>query len=252
MTRAHTEISMMIKRILCACALLAALTGDAVLWADDHVVWEETRTSMGSTMPPRRSEVWIAKDKVYYLNSGRVGNISRSDLGKMWTVLLGQNRYFEESMPEPSAPSQKTAAPARIQSVGFDYQPEYEWTLRDSGRTDVVNGRSCRVLTVEGEADYAREVREVCVAYGTPIDAKEYFRKMGSLGVDPSFIAFYWATPALNEGLALRMRTIAEPALGPTRSVETRILSTESTSPPDGIYDIPAGFQKADPQELFR
>lgn len=238
---------MKIGMALCGCAFLAALTCESCLWADDHVVWEETRTFMGSAPPPRRSEVWIAKDKVYYLNAGRVGNILRSDLGKMWTVLIGQRRYFEEAMAASATRPEKPAAPARIQSVGFDYRPEYEWTLRDSGRTEEVNGRSCRVFTAEGEADYARETRELCVAYGTPIDAKNYFEKMGSLGADPSFVAFYRTTPALNEGLALRMRTVTTPALGSTMTVEIRILSAESTSPPDGVYDIPAGFQKANP-----
>ena len=144
--------------------------------ADDHLTWSMKRTYMGRTYPPQTSEVWIAESKTY-VRDGTVVTITRHDLGKRWILNPRTKKYLEEPLAAP--PASPNAPPKegkfRIQEYGWDYVPVYEWSVKETGETAVIDGRTCAKIILTGEADFATESRELWIAKDIPIDQNRYF-----------------------------------------------------------------------------
>jgi hypothetical protein len=239
------------KNVIGSLMFMGAIAGTLSLMADDHIIREQTRTYAGNTSSPRRSEIWVGESKVY-ISSGNTVTIMRYDLKKYWTILPAQKRYFEEPLGAGSQPAAKELKPERIQTVGFGYQPEYDWIIRDPRRSEIVDGKHCRLVILEGVADYARELREIWVTRDTDVDGKRYFQQVLKPGLDPKLAAVYEKSPVLRNGSVVRSRTVTEPAIAPPGILESRIVNMEAAPPPAGIYDIPAGFRKASSlEELY-
>ena len=220
------------------CVLLAAVSGRA----DDHVVSELRRSYMGRTYPAQPSEVWLGADRTY-VRDGAVVIITRTDLGKRWTVLPGRKKYLEEPLPVP-VKDKGPAAPVRLQEYGFDYEPRYEWTVRETADSATLGGLACRKYVVRGDAEYAEEVREMWVTESPPIDAKAYFERVVKPGLDPAWAKIYEHHGALRRGLVMKSVTATEPAIAPTTVVEVLVTKLETSAPPAGIYDLPSGLRK--------
>jgi hypothetical protein len=218
--------------------LLAAVPG----WADDHVVSELRRSYMGRTFPVQPSEVWLGADRTY-VRDGAVVIITRSDLAKRWIILPGRKKYLEEAWPVP-VEKKGPQAPVRLQEYGFDYEPGYEWTVRETQETATFGGLPCRKYVVRGDAEYAEEVREMWVAESPPIDAKAYFERVVKPGLDPAWLKIYQNHTLLRRGLVMRSVTTAEPAIASTTVVEVLVTKLEDAPPPAGIYDLPGGLRK--------
>ncbi len=224
--------------LLLAAVLLAAGTGRA----DDHVASELRRSYMGRTYPVQPSEVWLGADRTY-VKDGPVVIITRADLGKRWVVLPGRKKYLEETLPLP-AERQARPAPVRLQEYGFDYEPRYEWAVRETAGTVSVGGLPCRKFIARGDAEYAEEVRELWVAENPPVDIKAYFERVVKPGLDPAWLKIYESHGPLRRGLVMKSVTTTEPAIAATTVVEIQVTKVESVPPPAGIYDLPAGLRK--------
>jgi hypothetical protein len=229
-------------------ALLAAhfvLPGAAVTPAlavpDDHIVSEQSRTYMGNTMPPVTQEVWLS-DQAAWMSSGRTTVLLRFDLGKLFYLNPAQKRFYEQALADSEAAAQ--AEPERIQEVGWNYVPEYDWTLRDAAGVRLIDGRACRLLVLDGDADYAEEVREYWISRDVPIDVSRYYRLLTKRELRGQLLAIYEATPILREGLVLESRTTIERPIAPTMVWTSKVTKVEKAGAPAGTYEVPSGFQK--------
>ncbi len=232
--------------ILAASAVLTAVP----VRGDDHVVGELRRSYMGRTYPAQPSEVWLGAERTY-VRDGAVVIITRPDLGKRWTVLPGRKKYLEEPLPAPVA-KKPAEAPVRLQEYGFDYEPRYEWSVRETAGTATVGGLPCRGYVVRGDAEYAEEVREMWVAETPPIDGKAYFERVVKPGLDPAWLKIYERHGPLRRGLVMKSVATIEPAIASTTVVEIVVTKVETSPPPPGIYDLPSGLRKvATLAELF-
>jgi hypothetical protein len=236
----------MMRMLRQAAGVLAALTvflaGTRAARADDHVVSELKRSYMGRTYPPQPSEVWLGVDRVY-VRDGSVVIITRLDLRRRWIILTGRKKYLEEPLPVP-AEKKGPAAPARLQEYGFDYEPEYEWTVREAPDTATVGGLPCRKFVARGEAEYAEEFREMWVAENPPIDARHYFERVVKPNLDEAWARIYQGHGLLRNGVVMKSVTTTEPAIAPTTVTEIQVMKLEKASPPEKIYDLPEGLRK--------
>lgn len=236
--------------LFAAAAFFSAAAAPALLTAvqDDHIVIEGSRTYMGNVMPVR-TEIWIGDEPVWY-SSGRLAIIFRYDLGKRISLNPARKLYFEEPLAETA--SQEPAEPERIQEAGWNYAPVFEWTLRDTGEEKVIDGLTCRLVILEGDADYSEEVREYWISADAPIDIDRYYRLIASRELRDGLRALYEKTPLLREGLAMESRTTTENPIAPTIVVASRISKLETAEPPPGIYDVPPDFTKVETiRELY-
>jgi len=216
--------------------------------ADDHLASSTKITYMGRTSPPQTSEVWIGEAKSY-VREGSVATITRQDLGKKWIVNQRTKKYLEEPFPAgPAAPPKEEKF--RIQEYGWNYhQPVYEWSVKETGETAVIDGRTCAKIVLTGEADYSSEIRELWIAKDVPIDLARYYGRIVEPNLEAALVPIYRAAPALKNGLAVKtVMTEGRPIAGST-VWETILITAEKADPPAGIYDLPAGFSLAKTRE---
>lgn len=223
-------------------ALAALLAGAGPGRADDHVMSELKRTYMGRTYPTQTSEVWLDGDRTY-VRDGAVVTITRQDLKKRWIILPGRKKYLEEPLGA-SPENRETVKPARIQEYGFDYEPSYEWTIRETSETATINGLPCRKVVARGDAAYAEEVREMWVAEGAPIDVKAYYERVVKPNLGEPWAKIWESHEFLRKGIIMKSRTTNEPAIAPPSVIEITVVRMEKSPPPEKIYEIPDGLRK--------
>jgi hypothetical protein len=223
-------------------ALAALLAGPGPARADDHIESELKRTYMGRTYPTQPSEVWLGGDRTY-VRDGAVVTITRHDLKKRWIILPGRKKYLEEPLGA-SPEDRKAAKPARIQEYGFDYEPSYEWTVREIPETATINGLLCRKVVARGDAEYAEEVREMWVAEGAPIDVKAYYERVLKPNLGDPWAKIWQSHEILRKGIIMKSRTTNEPAIAPPSVTEITVVNVEKAAPPEKIYEIPDGLRK--------
>ncbi len=230
--------------------VLAAGAAAPVLAApDDHIVSQQSRTYMGNTTPPMTQEVWVS-DQAVWMSSGRTTALLRFDLGKRFYLNAAQKRFYEDDLAGSVAPAE--TAPERIQEVGWNYVPAYDWTLRDTGEDKVIDGRTCRRLILDGDADYAEEVREYWVSRDVPIDLGRYYRLLAKRELRGQLLTIYEATPLLREGFVVESRTTTENPIAPTMVWVNKVTKLEKADPPAGIYEVPSDFEKVNSlRELY-
>jgi len=235
-------------RIIVLNALILVCLPVAMALADDHVVQELTRTYMGRTTPPRPSEVWMGEDKVC-IKDGVVMIITRYDLKKRWTIIVPLKKYLEEDLDAPSGPKPQEEKPFRIQEYGFDYEPSYSWTIMKTAEPETIDGRKCRKIIAQGDADYAEEVREMWVSEDVPINFKRYFDLVTKPNLDAQWLKIYDETPELRSGLVVKSVYTSEPPIAPTIVMVTKLVKAEIAPPPPNIYEVPEGMQKVKTRE---
>jgi hypothetical protein len=207
---------------------------------------------MGNTSPKQIRETWIGAGRRAY-KVGAFITISREDLKKIWIINTAKKLYFEDDLvteekkPEPPRPF-------RIQEAGWGYyEPRFEYTVRDGGEEQTINGLACRKYVAEGLADYAQETREMWISRQVPIDLVRYNEKIMYADKEPVWQALFKAFPSIRPALSVRTRVVTEPSIAPTMTWNFELTKIESAEPPAGTYEIPAGFAKAATRdELYR
>jgi hypothetical protein len=241
----------MIQKIFRLTAVILLGLGGLVLAADDHLIEEVTRTYRGNTSPKQIRETWIGADRMAY-KMGAFQIVTRYDLKKVWTINPAKKLYFEEDLPAGEA-KPEPEKPVRIQELGWDYVPRYDYTARDTDEEQTINGILCRKYIVEGEADFAQETREIWIGRKVPIDLVRYDQKILQSDRDPIWKALSAIDPSLRPAVSMLTRSVSEPAIAPTMIWNFELTKVESAEPPAGIYDIPAGFTKAATrEEIYR
>ncbi len=238
----------MFKRIFASFTLFMALLAFSSIFliADDHIVEERTRTYMGRTTPPTKTEMWIGENKRCY-KSRFSTLIHRYDLKKRYIINLRNKKYMEEPLEESSKPAEKEKT--RIQTLGFNYQPVFDWIVIKTEKEKIVDGLTCRLYILEGDADYAEEKRERWVAQDVPIDLDRYYKLVVEPDLDEEWLKIYEKNPELKNSITLESRIITENAIAPTMTWNFKITKIESLEPPEGLYEIPEGFQKVETRE---
>jgi len=217
--------------------------------ADDHVIYEATRTYMGRTTPVMTMEYWYSENKAVLISQGRM-TIYRYDLGKRWLVLPELKRYFEESLPASNKGESKDEF--RIQDYGFRYQKNYHWRAVETGKTELRNGKNCREVILYGEDDYSEETRQMWLAVYFPVNIPRFFKLFMNAESDPALFSLFEKTPILRQNLLVEGTYSEEPPIAPTIVWNRRLVKAESIEAPSGIYEIPEGMTKVNSlEELY-
>jgi hypothetical protein len=170
-------------------------------------------------------------------------------LKKRWTIIVPLKKYLEEDLGAPSGPKPQEEKPFRIQEYGFNYEPSYGWTIKKAMETETIDGRKCRKIIAQGEADYAEEVREMWVSEDVPINFKRYYDLVTKPNLDAQWLKIYEGTPELKSGLVVKSVYTSEPPIAPTIVMVNKLVKAEITPPPPNIYEVPEGMQKVKTRE---
>ena len=238
------------KHTFIATLSLAVMTFSAAS-ADDHVIVEWTRSGMGGRYPSRSTEIWMNETSVY-VKGPRIVAIERYDLRKRWRISVEKKRYMEDSLT--TAVEQKSVKDTvAIQRAGWNYEPEYEWIVKETQREEVIGDQRCKLIVAEGDADYASESIELWVTESAPVNIARFNERVTSRTVDFDWQNLLKLDPALKKWFIVKSVDKRNPAIAQESSYETKVTKLEAAAPPPKIYEVPDGFQRVNSiEELIK
>jgi hypothetical protein len=224
-------------------ALVFSISAQARMLPSLHMVVDSQFIYMSSTQTST-IEYWIAKDKSYEKRGARV-TITRNDLGVRWIIDTQKQTYIESTL---AYAAKQQAATEDIHIAGFNYEPEFAWTVTDTNQTLTINGRSCRLTIASGTADFADATIKLWLARS---DRQGIEHRANDPIVDSARFRYQNPATYVTRLLAKRPGTllmaidaIVEPPIAPTMVHHVVIRTLESGQAPAGTFDLPAGLQK--------
>jgi hypothetical protein len=233
------------KGLVCLLIIPGFLAAGATARGDTHAVVESTRLYLDQETKVTLG-YWIGRDRSSRTAAGRT-TITRHDLGLVWNLDLEGKSYTESVLRKPEAPPARHSPDMRKLWLDF-YEPEYSWTITDTGERKTINGFDCREFRAKGEADFAEmdAAYWICLTPGIP----------GAKALHDYFVAQYQGESRLAallkilednpEGFCVYREEAVEPSIAPSTRARTGLTKLEGAEAPPGTYEIPAGFRKLD------
>ena len=233
----------MIKATVASVVLAAILVTPGPARADTHAVVESSRVYMEQETKVT-FEYWLARDRSSRRTPARA-TITRDDLGVVWTIDLGGKTYTESRIGKPGAAPAPRRPDMRKLWLEF-YEPDYDWTVKDTGRSETIGGFPCRVFDASGEADFAEITARywICQAPETAAGRSFHDYSVGQYRGDGRMAALVRLLEDYPAGICVFREETVEPSIAPKTRVRTGLTRLEEAAAPAGIYDIPDGFKK--------
>jgi len=211
-----------------------------------HLVAESRFTYMASTQTTT-SEQWLAESMTYETRGARV-IITRQDRGVRWVIDTQKRTYSETTLAPGSDAAKPETANESIHTAGFSYEPVFAWTVTQTAETATVNGRTCRLTTADGVADFAGISMKLWLC---PAQEKELERKANGRILEMARFRYQdpvtFATSLLakqSDVSLLSLEATVDPPIAPRMLHQVRFLTFEKGQPPPGIFDLPGDLQK--------
>jgi len=240
---ASTERNMPMLLTFPIWALVSSMSAQARTSPSLHMVVESQFIYMSSTQTST-VEYWIAEDKSYEKRGARV-TITRKDRGVRWIIDTQKQTYVESTLADAA---KQQAVTEDMHTAGFNYEPEFAWTVTDTKQTSIINGRSCRLTIANGTADFADASLKLWLARSDRQGVEA-----GANGPIVDSTRFRYQNPAtyITRLLAKRPGTLlmsldatVEPPIAPTMVHHVLIRTIETGQAPAGTFDLPAGLLK--------
>jgi hypothetical protein len=224
-------------------AVLAALACLGTARADTHAVVESSRLYLEQETKVT-FEYWIAPGQNSRKTPSRA-TIVREDLGLVWNLDLKGKTYTE--IPLKTLEAQATRPKPDMRKLWLDYyDPDYVWTLRDTGETKAFNGFECRGFGATGEADFAEMSATywICLVPDVPGGRAFHDFYESQYRGDSRMAGLLEILKDHPAGFCVFREEIVEPSIAPTIRTRTRLTRLEEAEAPPGTYDLPEGFKK--------
>lgn len=229
------------KFLIAVLFLFFLLMGTAA--ADVHIVVESKfiyRSMERKTM----LEYWVTDKKSYRKINHRV-QITREDLGLTWTIDAKKKTYREKKIETGGKPLPKESVD--IHTLEFDYEPVYDWTVKETGETKIINGFACRCFLAVGDSDFSEIRSKYWMCMETKVPGASQFHRLSLKRQerDESGGGLLEVLKKHKNSFPVFMEDVHEKPIAPTMRFETTLVTLEETTAPPGIYDIPEGFKKS-------
>jgi len=214
-----------------------------------HLVVESRFTYMASTRPTTY-ERWIAENMTYE-KSGNWIIIIRGDRAVRWVIDTQKRTYSETPVAPQREPAKPGTATEDIHSAGFDYEPEFAWTVTKTAETATMHGRNCGKTSAEGIADFAgiRMDLWLCRSKEPSLESKA-----NAPLIDMARLRYENPATFLRDFLSrqpdmvlMSLEATVDPPIAPRMIHQVRVLTFEKAPAPPGIFDLPSGLQKMIP-----
>jgi hypothetical protein len=208
-------------------------------------------------LPPRNftDEFWVG-DNAACIKSRTGTTIFRFDLGRVWVINTRGKKYFEQSIEDYiTSDSENRKQEVSIHELGWEYDPEFEWTVEKLDEEKVITGWKCRHFLIRGEADFTEIQIDLWVSDEIDIPHKSFLKDIVFKPVTRSEWNWNEAALRLDElysGLIVSSKVVSEPPIARTITYIKTIDKIEAADPPEGIYEIPEGTLKVSSlEELY-
>jgi len=185
-------------------------------------------------------ETWIS-EKAFCIRNIAMIIIYRADLNKIWRIVPLKNKYYEEEINAFEKKDSEAKGETSIHKIGYNYQPVFDWVVKDTSAAERINNIDCRRVTVQGEADFAQKSIEIWFAKNMKFTINDVYKKMLSylfIKDDDMKKVFNIYKEAFN-CLPMKIIETTDNAISPKIIYETEIKKIETADPPAGVYELP-------------
>ncbi len=191
----------------------------------------------------RNTDCWMAPQKT----ASRVGDrliIRRNDLGVTWDVDTKAKTYTETKIAPPS-PQLAARVVEDIHTLGFDYEPDYDWQVREGRQRSIIAGRPCRQVVATGNADYAeatvtfwvcRPIKDVSYDVNDAVMAQMFIESARKLITD--------TVARQDSAWVLGVEEKWEPALSSSRISKHVVKALDSRTAAADTFELPPNVHK--------
>lgn len=219
---------------------------------DIHLVLETSRAYMDHSIK-YTDEYWLTDNKVYQKRNHRVF-ITRKDLGLIWSIDSRKKTYSERKIEIPSdlekdseeKSEKKEVQKADIHSLGFHYEPEYDWEIKETDEVKDINDISCRLFIAEGDADFSEINMKFCISTESefPGAAELHDFILEQLEGDIEQEPVLETLKKYDNSFPVNQEKTVERAIAATLRYEINLIMLEMAEAPEGIYDLPPDLEK--------
>lgn len=224
-------------------AILFLLVSISTLYAEGHIVIERTFKYMSRTYPKTVTNLWFGENS-FTINAGRTIIIYRKDLGKIWTILTKNNRYYESLISESEKPETNEEETVSIHKLGQNYEPVFDWIIKPGNSTENVGGFECNKITANGDADYAEINIDIWTAKNTGVVMNDLLKTAFKYMADDNWRALYKLHPELKDLFIVKSIDTLVSAIAPDRITEKEMKIETNVTPPGNIFELPKGCVK--------
>jgi hypothetical protein len=213
---------------------------------DLHVVFRSEFVYMSSTRATAQ-EWWASAGKSLARQGDRL-TIVRDDLGVVWRINNKAGTYTETKRPQddPPAPPPGTPETVDMHTAGWDWVPQYDWTVKASGQASTIAGRPCREFLATGDADFAESRVTFWACDPLPgVERNPTDVVAAPLRSDSAKKMIFDTLARNGHAWLLAAEEQQEPAIAPTMVMRVRVESVEVAAAPAGTFELPAGAKKA-------
>ena len=231
------------------CVLLSWLASSLLLASppaspgDLHVVVGSEFVYMARVRPSRQD--WWVRDKQRALAvEGRV-TVFRDDLGLVWRIDTKAGTYTETPQPKPDP--KPTAPPAvDMHTAGYQWEPEFDWSVKETGRESTIAGRPCREFAATGQADYSDATATFWGCTPLAADMPSPTTLVTNLLRSESTMKMIREAAAKHGGLwVLQAEETMEPAIAPSMVLRVKVETLEGKPAPEGTFELAPTLKKA-------
>jgi hypothetical protein len=210
---------------------------------DLHVVVSSEFVYMARVRPTRQ-DWWLGGKQRALAVDGRL-TIYREDLGLVWRIDTKAGTYTEtpQAKPETRPP---TPPAVDMHTVGYGWEPDYDWSVKETGRQSTIAGRACREFAATGQADYAEATATfwgctpLAAGMVSPTDVV-----VGPLRSESTRKMIRDAAARRGGFWVLQAEETTEPAIAPTMVLRVKVDTLEATPAPAGTFELAATLKKA-------
>jgi hypothetical protein len=144
------------------------------------------------------------------------------------------------------APPPDDARNVDIHTAGYDWEPEYDWSVKASGRSSTITGRSCREFVATGDADYAEAHVSFWACDPLPgVSRNPTDLVAAPLGSGSAKKMIFDTLAKHGRAWLLAAEEQQEPAIAPTMVIRVRVETLEAAAAPPGTFDLPPALKKS-------
>jgi len=243
------------KRLFLISILIIFSSINGWCFQDKHIIGKWS--FIYGEFPPRNytDEIWIGENAAA-IKGRNTTTIFRFDLDKVWIINIRGKRYYEQSIEDYiKKESETNEKKETIHELGWEYYPDYKWTIKELNDKKIINNLNCRHFIALGEADFSDIKIDLWMSDEINIQHKEVLKNIIFKPVTRSNWNWNEATlklKALCSDYIVSSTVVNEPPIASTMTYIKTIDKIETIIVPAEIYELPKEVLKVNSlEELY-
>jgi len=233
---------MKVKIFFVIIAIVMLMPAEIWCYQDTHIVMKWTYKY--GEFPPRNytDEIWIGENAAA-IKGRSTTTIFRFNSDKVWIINTKGKKYYEQSIEEYLKKEVETNEKKEtIHELGWEYNPSFEWKVKELNDKKIINNLNCRHYIAIGEADFSDIKIDLWMSDEVDIQHKTVLKDIIFKPVTRSEWGWNEAAIKLKElcsDFIISSTVINEPPIASKMTYIKTIDKIETIIVPAEIYELP-------------